>query len=180
MRYVKSFGFKAKAVDEDTGIFEGLAAAYENIDLGGDVIHKGAFAETIAKDFDKIKILAQHNTNIPIGKPLYFEERDDGLFMRAQLSMTTSGKDMLILLKDGVLNEMSIGYDIVEDDEDFDGTHHLNKLKLFEVSIVTFPMNENAKITGVKSVLGKTSCKSNTKRSFKIKRKKKAKKYRLS
>lgn len=163
--------FKTKSVDEATGIFEGLAAAFGNIDDGGDVIHKGAFTDTIVEDFDKIKILFNHDESaLPIGKPLLFEERDEGLYMKAQLSMTAKGKDVLTLLKDGVLKEMSIGYCIIEDDNDFEGIHHLYKLKLFEVSVVNFPMNEKAIVSSVKSQGNKSKYKEYTISKNKIKK----------
>ena len=56
----KSVKFNLESADEN-GEFSGYAAVFGNVDAGGDVIEKGAFAKTIAEDFDRIKILSQHN-----------------------------------------------------------------------------------------------------------------------
>ena len=50
----KALGFQLESIEED-GTFSGHAAAFGNIDNGGDVILPGAFARTIKEDFDRIK-----------------------------------------------------------------------------------------------------------------------------
>ena len=62
------------------------------------------------------------------------------------------GRDIKVLLKDGVLNELSIGYDPVIYDYDNDGIRHLRELKLWEVSVVTWAMNPEATINSYKSM----------------------------
>lgn len=49
-----------------------------------------------------------------LGKPLELREDEKGLFIRGKISDTQSGRDVQTLLKDGVLNELSIGYDAVD------------------------------------------------------------------
>lgn len=149
----KAFKFDLESVGEG-GEFSGYAAVFGNVDSGGDVIEKGAFLKTIAEDFDRIKILSQHQDyELPIGKPLELREDSKGLFIRAKISDTQKGRDIQTLLKDGVLNELSIGYDAVDFEYDGD-THirHLKELRLWEVSVVTWAMNELAQIDEVKSL----------------------------
>lgn len=152
LRERKAFKFDLESIGEG-GEFSGYAAVFGSVDSGGDVIEKGAFEKTIAEDFDRIKILSQHqDEDLPIGKPLELREDDKGLFIRAKISDTQKGRDIQTLLKDGVLNELSIGYDAV--DFYYDGeTHirHLKELRLWEVSVVTWAMNEFAQIEEVKS-----------------------------
>lgn len=149
----KAFKFNLENVSE-SGEFSGYAAVFDSVDSGGDIIENGAFTKTISEDFDRIKILSQHRDDeLPIGKPLELREDEKGLFIRAKISNTQKGRDIQTLLKDGVLNELSIGYDAV--DFYFDGeTHirHLKELRLWEVSIVTWAMNEFAQIEEVKSI----------------------------
>jgi HK97 family phage prohead protease len=148
----KSFKFELESADED-GEFSGYAAVFGNRDSGDDIIEKGAFAKTIKEDFDRIKILSQHDDcELPIGKPLELREDEKGLFIKGKISDTHKGRDIRTLLKDGVLNELSIGYDaIVFDFESEEGVRRLKEIKLWEVSIVTWAMNEQAKIEDVKS-----------------------------
>lgn len=153
IRQHKSFKFELTSAD-DTGEFSGYAAVFGNVDNGLDVIEKGAFTRTIKEDFDKIKILALHNDNwLPVGKPLELREDNKGLFIRGKISDTAMGRDIKTLLKDGVLNDMSIGYDVVRYDFDSEeGIRHLKEIRLWEVSIVTWAMNDQAKIEEVKSI----------------------------
>ena len=153
-REYKSFKFELESADE-SGEFSGYAAVFGNKDSGGDIIEKGAFSKTIREDFDRIKILSQHtDCELPIGKPLELREDDKGLFIRGKISDTAKGRDIQTLMKDGVLNELSVGYDAVEFDYDSEqGARRLKEIKLWEVSIVTWAMNDQAKIDEVKSLV---------------------------
>lgn len=154
-REYKSVSFVLESADESTGEFSGYAAVFGNVDSGGDIIEKGAFTKTIAEDFARIKILSQHNSyDLPIGKPLELREDEKGLYIRGKISDTQTGRDIRTLLKDGVLAELSIGYDAVDFEWDGDsGIRHLKEIKLWEVSIVTWAMNDQAKINDVKSLV---------------------------
>ena len=153
VREYKSFRFELESTGEG-GEFSGYAAVFGNVDDGGDVIEKGAFSKTIREDFDRIKILSQHNDcELPIGKPLELREDERGLFIRGKISDTQKGRDIQTLLRDGVLNELSIGYDAVVFDFDKEqGARHLKEVRLWEVSIVTWAMNDQAKIDEIKSL----------------------------
>lgn len=153
-REYKAFKFELESTDE-SGEFSGYAAVFGNKDSGNDIIEKGAFSNTIREDFDRIKILALHNDCwLPVGKPLELREDEKGLYIRGKISDTSMGRDIQTLMKDGVLNELSIGYDAVVFDYDSEaGVRHLKEIRLWEVSIVTWAMNSQAKIDEVKSLV---------------------------
>ncbi|MEY8521741.1 HK97 family phage prohead protease [Lachnospiraceae bacterium 38-10] len=154
VRECKAVRFNVESVDEESGEFSGHAAVFDNVDDGGDIIEPGAFSRTIKENFDRIKILSQHNDcDLPIGKPIELREDDKGLFVRGKISDTQKGRDVQTLLKDGVLNELSIGYDAITFDFDSDkGVRHLKEVRLWEISIVTWAMNDQATIDEVKSL----------------------------
>lgn len=156
MRQYKSIRFELDSADETTGEFVGHAAVFGNVDDGGDIIQPGAFTETIRDDFHRIKILSQHDsTDLPIGRPIELREDAKGLYIRGKISDTQKGRDVITLMKDGVLTEMSIGYDALDFDFDNGGSvRRLKKIRLWEISIVTWAMNDLATIDGVKSVVG--------------------------
>lgn len=157
----KSLTFSTEEYDEEQGIFSGYGAVCGNVDSGGDIIEPGAFTKTIAEGWERVKILALHNDcTLPIGKPLELREDSNGLFIKAKISDTAMGRDIKVLLKDGVLNELSIGYDPVVFDYDESGIRHLREVKLWEVSIVTWAMNQEAVITDYKQA------RENTDRAF--------------
>ena len=132
--------------------FEAYASTYKK-DLVGDQVIAGAFKKTLAERLPKkkIKILYQHSE--PLGIPLDMYEDSKGLFVRGKIANTTLGNDVLELMSEGILDEMSIGYDVVTDDLSEDGsTRLLKELKLYEVSIVTFGANPDTSINSVKSL----------------------------
>jgi HK97 family phage prohead protease len=144
--------FKKEKLDEEKRIFEGYAATWD-LDEGGDIIHQGAFSKTINERGNRIKVLWQHYE--AIGKPIEMREDEKGLYVKAQISDTQLGRDAMQLLKDGVIDTMSIGYCVPEGKSDIiEGIRHIKEIKLYEFSVVTFPMNEKAIITNVKNHLG--------------------------
>jgi len=148
---LKSVHFKADDVDNETRVFKGYASTYDK-DLGGDIILPGAFAKTLSERADRVKVLWQHNE--PIGRPVKMYEDGKGLYVEAKISKTRLGDEALELMRDGVIDQMSIGYSVPQGKSDYDedGNRMIKELKLYEFSAVTFPMNEKAFITGVKSV----------------------------
>lgn len=149
----KSVGFELedlKSRGDDGWSFTGYASTFGNVDEGGDVVLRGAFANSLARRVPKL--LWQHDMSEPIGKVLGLTEDDRGLHGEFKLSRTTRGQDAYQLLKDGAIDSMSIGY--IPDDQEFDDEHHVRKLKsvdLLEISLVSIPMNEEARITAVKA-----------------------------
>lgn len=153
----KSLDFNVKDIKEDSDLFtvEGYAAGTDNVDLGGDKIVKGAYEPTFdyVKEGRKIKSLWMHNGNEPIGVVTPIKEDSMGLFVKAELPMADSFVTSRVIpqIKIGSVDSMSIGYQ-VKDYEMKDGIRLLKSILIKEVSFVSFEMNENARITGFKSL----------------------------
>ena len=146
----KQLSFKADAT-EDGRTFAGFAST-SDLDQGGDIVIKGAFGRTIAQR-PVVKMLWNHKSDLmPIGVYTKMEEREGGLYVEGKLSDTQLGRDAAVLLKDGAIDSMSIGYVVKEHEYKDDGVRIIKDLDLFEVSLVNFPMNEKAVITQVKSL----------------------------
>lgn len=147
---IKDLAFEVKASSDDT--FEGYASVFRNKDSHGDIMQKGAFTKTL-QESKRVKVLWQHNMNIPIGKPIAMSEDSNGLHVKAKISKTEKGKEAIILMKDGVLDEISIGFNTIKDEWDKKNNARLiQEVKLWEFSLVTFASNDKANVTGVKSV----------------------------
>ena len=146
----KAFPFEMKA-DLNNGEFEGHCSVFGNIDSYNDVVCHGAFTKTINENKNRIKILWQHDIYEPIGKPVEIYEDSKGLYVKGKISMTDVGQKAMILMRDGVITEMSIGYDTVKYDLDkLTGIRNLREVKLWEFSCVTFAANSAATIQNVK------------------------------
>ncbi len=151
----KSFDFEVKQIKEKEGffIFEGFASTFGNVDLGDDIVQRGAFADSL-KENSQVPILWQHRMSEPIGKSIHLEEQEKGLFVQARLPKDDSlVRDRVIpQMKVGSITTMSIGFFTVEFSRNNDtGINTLEKVKLFEISLVTLAMNPKAEITDFKS-----------------------------
>lgn len=141
-----------KALQED-GSFEGILASYNTVDLGGDKILPGAFTKTMQEKGNEVPMLWQHNPDEPIGT-LQLSDSADGLMVKGQLLMDLDyAKKAYILLKAGVIKGLSIGFSTVKKDIQ-EGVRLLKEIKLYEGSVVTFPMNEHCMVTAVKKENG--------------------------
>ena len=141
----KSIEFKAESVDMRARTFEGYASTWD-IDQTNDTINKCACTKTITEGMpsNRIKVLWQHGE--PLGLPLEMHEDSTGLWVKGYVSKTTLGNDALELMKDKVVDRMSIGFSIPQNKSSYDdvGVRNIFEVKLFEFSPVTFPANENA------------------------------------
>jgi HK97 family phage prohead protease len=152
----KSLKFDTEKMDPDERTFEGYAAAYGNVDSDGDVIEMGAFSKSIRESFPtkSIKVLWQHKADTPIGIPVEMREDSKGLWVKSRISKTAKGDEAIELMRDGVINRLSVGFSIPSGKSKMDdkGVKHIYEGKLFEYSLVTWPANDQAVITGVKTL----------------------------
>lgn len=147
-----------RALEENE--FGGLASAFgTKIDTWMPTfIEHGSFAKTLAdrQQQKRVKVLYQHDRMSPIGVPTLMEETQDGLLVIGKVSETQTGKDVLTLLRDGVITEMSIGFDPVEfyfkEDSSGELCRFITECRLWEFSPVTHGANRGAKISQVNSL----------------------------
>lgn len=156
------------AGDDSAMQFSGYGAMFNNVDSYGDVIAPGAFAETLRQSKGSgiwPAMLLQHGGGFfgsaedmtPIGVWTAMEEDDKGLRVEGKLAPTTRGRDLYTLMKmepRSAINGLSIGYTPIEwatrSNAD-EPRRTLKKVKLWEVSPVTFPANDKARISDVKN-----------------------------
>jgi hypothetical protein len=143
---------ETKASDDGGMIIKGYGAFFDNIDSYGDVIKRGAFAETIEQRKGRIAFCYQHDIWNPIGKIKEISEDDKGLYIEVKLS--AAEKDIQTKVKEGILQEMSIGYRTMSSEKEVLGEIEVNaltKIMLFEISLVTIAANPLARVEGMKS-----------------------------
>ncbi len=149
--------FELKDVKSD-GTFEGVASMFGEIDSYRDIVVAGAFKNSLANDWAAknrmVPMLWQHNTRQPIG--VYPDVKEDslGLIVKGQCNMKVQqGHEAHALMEQGALTGLSIGYDTLMDKwikEDL--VRELHEVKLYEISPVTFPAGDSARVTNVKSI----------------------------
>ena len=151
-REVRFCALDLKSVSLD-GVFEGYASLFGKADLGNDIVLPGAFRDTLAdRAPSDVKMLFQHDPAQPVGVWLKLIEDARGLFVRGRLmTATPKGREVLALLREGAVDGLSIGFRMLKGTRDRFGVRRLEKIELWEISIVTFPMQPGARVTSIKS-----------------------------
>jgi HK97 family phage prohead protease len=147
----RTFHFHMKLVGTDPArrLIEGYAST-RDLDLTGEVVEPGAFAESL-KDFMANPVVTyMHDWSDPIGKVVDARTDNVGLFIRAEIS-ETAGK-IWKLIEESVLRAFSIGYEVVEE-KLVDGANNILKLRLYEVAVVSIPANRRALFSVAKGLM---------------------------
>jgi len=159
--------FAADEIDAKTGEFAGYGAVFGNIDSHGDVIVPGAFSESLSDWSSRGRLPSMklmHGTtmnpftgdDLPIGKWSLMREDARGLYVEGKLSGldTDHGRRIYGLMKDGVLDGLSIGYRAKRATRGTGANQpkrQLEAVALLEVSLVDDPSNDRARVSAVKS-----------------------------
>ena len=136
--------------------FDGHGSIFKNVDLGGDIVMPGAFKRSLAQhkaDGDLPSMFWMHQPDQVCGKWTDMYEDDKGLAVKGILAPTPLGDEIHTLLKMEAVRGMSIGYMTKDYDFDSDGNRLIKEADLWEVSVVSLPMNPLAQVVHVKSQL---------------------------
>lgn len=135
---------------DDQGTIEGYGSVFDVVDQGGDIIAPGAFKQSL-NAARKVKMLYQHDPSAVVGVWNSLEEDAKGLRVSGKMLTTVkAGAEAYELVKAGAIDGLSIGYRTVKS-MDRNGKRVIMQAELWEVSLVTFPMNEMARIDAVKA-----------------------------
>lgn len=165
---VKQLDLKVKEVGEENsdnglspGQFTAYASVFGNKDSYGDIVVKGAFAETLAeweKSDNFIPLLFGHNMSDPdynIGHIVKAEEDSHGLLITAELDLEApKGAQVYRLLKGRRINQLSYAYDVLDGapvQTDGEYAFELTRLKIYEISVVTLGANQETEVLTVKA-----------------------------
>ena len=134
------------------GRFEGYASVFGVADQSGDVMARGAFRRSLGvRGPGGVKLLYQHVAAEPIGVWTEIYEDAVGLFARGRLLTELSrGHDVLALMREGALDGLSVGFKTVKArTEKSSGSRTIYDADLWEISVVTFPMLDRARVLRV-------------------------------
>lgn len=154
----KQISFDVKAIEDD-GTFSGYCSVFDVEDSYGDVVKAGAYAETIKEWAAKGKmppVLWQHGRGDVIGVWTKLVEDGKGLYGEGRLLIkdVTKAREAHALMKHGAIDGLSIGYRVRKwSFNEEDSVLELLDIDLKEISIVTFPANEDSLVDNIKSIL---------------------------
>lgn len=154
----KGFDLAFKDIDTNKGIVTGYFAAFDSKDHEGDLIEKGSFQKTIQERGPQgkqlIKWLLDHDKFKAVGKLTDLREDNYGLYYEGKVGRHSLGKDFMLMVEDGIINQHSFGYKTIK--ETYDRVGSVNRIKeimMFEGSSLQFlGMNQNTPIVGIKSL----------------------------
>src|SRR3954452_4272874 len=135
------------------GAVEGYASLFGEVDQARDMVMPGAFAQTLKqRGLRKIPMLFQHDPAEPVGVWLEIAEDFRGLRARGRLIPDVMrAKELLALIRAGAIDGLSIGYRTVRGQIDpKTRVRRLYQVDLWEISIVTFPLLNGARVAAVK------------------------------
>lgn len=139
---------------EADGTFSGYASLFDVEDLGNEVIAKGAFSKSLqAKKTSDIRLLFQHNPDEPIGHWIEIFEDKTGLFVKGRLNLNVArAREVHALMREGAIDGLSIGFKTVRARHEKSGkVRRILEADLWEVSVVTFPMLPQARVSQIKA-----------------------------
>lgn len=141
--------------EKQEGLISGYASIFGVLDEQGDRVMNGAFQKSLSQWRSKgrlPKMLWQHDPKHPIGQWTKIEEDEKGLYVEGKLLLDLQkGREAYALLKEGIIEGLSIGYRVQEALKSSQNHERLlSQLDLHEVSLVTFAANPNAHVMHVK------------------------------
>jgi uncharacterized protein len=142
------------ASDDQTGEFEGYASVFGCNDQVNDTILPGAFAKSLSSGRLPAMFVNHDHRAIPVGDWLDMKEDDAGLWGTGRIDLNhRDGPSVYSAMKRGAMTGLSIGFLMNADDftRKDDGGRNIKNVQLREVSVVTFPCEDNARILGVKA-----------------------------
>ena len=138
-------------VDVKKGIVTGYFSSFDNMDSDGDIIRKGAFSKTIKENFQRVRHLLDHDATKAVGKIQLLQEDQKGLYYESKAGRHTLGRDFLLMVEDGLINEHSIGFVTIKQ-KNMGGYNEITEVKLYEgSSLQGWGANEMTPITGMKN-----------------------------
>lgn len=134
----------------DGATISGYASYFGKPDQGGDVVMAGAYIASLAALASaqrSVKMLWQHDPAQPIGVWDDVREDETGLYVQGRiLTDVVKGREAMALIEAGAIDGLSIGYRTVKAAKNDKGQRLLSELELWEVSLVTFPMLQDARV----------------------------------
>lgn len=134
------------------GYFAVFNSNYEIFDGASESVAPGAFANTLGGD---IRALINHDTTLVLGrnKAGTLELKEDSHGLWGKILINPNDQDAVNAwerTKRGDVDQCSFGFEIVSEDVDYreDGSVHwtIREVKLYEVSLCTFPAYEETAV----------------------------------
>ncbi|MEM1287132.1 MAG: HK97 family phage prohead protease [Pseudomonadota bacterium] len=142
---------QTKMMAGDAGEISGIGWPFATPDRVGDMIEKGAFAETNLP----LPMLFDHRGDTPLGSWSEATETQEGLALKGTMLVeeVERAREVQALVKAGAITGISIGFVTRKAKPRKGGGRTISKVELVEASLVAVPMHPQARITSTKDAL---------------------------
>jgi HK97 family phage prohead protease len=139
------------------GVFLAYASTFDDVDLQGDIVRRGAFKQSLEEEKGRFPLLFMHDVTREIGL-VKASEDERGLFTIGSLYFNGKGEGvrdareawfrMKRRQEAGKPQQLSIGYRARKAHHNREGKRELLDVQLYEVSLVTFAAQPQATVVG--------------------------------
>nr|DAH28799.1 MAG TPA: prohead serine protease [Caudoviricetes sp.] len=140
---------------KDDGYISGYCSVFGQVDTYDDTIEPHAYDAVVASGTKPLMFFNHASYCVPIGVWDKLSVDGRGLFIEGRLNLNNKqGKEVFDALKFGSMNGLSVAITMQDEDVECDdeGIRHIKNVReLYEVSIVNFPADKNARISDIKS-----------------------------
>ena len=140
---------------KDDGYISGYCSVFGHVDTYDDTIESHAYDAVVASGVKPLMFFNHSSYGVPIGVWDKLSVDGRGLFIEGRLNLNNKqGKEVFDALKFGSMNGLSVAITMQDEDVECDdeGIRHIKNVReLYEVSIVNFPADKNARISDIKS-----------------------------
>jgi len=154
----KFISAEIKDIDTKQGVVAGYFSNFNTLDSDGDIIRKGAFAQSIQEWYPKgrVKHLLNHDVSKPLGKIIDLFEDDYGLFYKSEIGKHQLGQDFIKMAESGLVTEHSIGFRTLNEKQTELG-NEITHVQLYEGSSLTgWGANPNTPLVSIKCLSNET------------------------
>jgi HK97 family phage prohead protease len=153
MKLTLSAGFavdvEAAAGETPTRTISGIAAPYGVSATVSDGTSVQFAPGSLPVDGKAPKLFMYHDSSQPVGLVTSRTETPEGMMFSAKIADTVAGNEALQLAKEGVLDNVSVGVDVLTSTRAEDGTIIITSAVWRELSLVPIPAFSGATITDV-------------------------------
>lgn len=140
----------------DERIVEGIVVpwnetSYLTEDPRGERFRSGSLTRTIKERGDRVKLYRAHDHDYAVGKPTSWKSTEAGMWAQFRIAATPAGDDVLLELREGMLDAFSVGFLPKRETRGADGAREIIEAQLHEVSVCPIGAYDGARVLAMRA-----------------------------
>lgn len=149
-------GIELRVPDLAERIIEGIVVPYGETsfltdDPRGERFRSGSLGRTIKDRGDRVKLYRVHDHAVAVGKALQWKPNNEaGLWAQFRIAATPAGDDVLLEVREGMLDAFSVGFLPKRETRGTDGAREIIEAQLHEVSLCPIGAYDGARVLAMR------------------------------